>query len=72
MEKRGQPIPSSRFFRDFCVDCGEPMRVTRARLQKFIKNRCEFCDPKHIGVGNAVRSDPENDPDAFKKSWRSE
>ena len=27
MEKRGDLIPGSRFYRNFCSMCGEPMRV---------------------------------------------
>jgi len=72
MEKRGQPIPGSRFFREFCIDCGEPMRVSRDRLKKGVENRCGFCDPKHIGVGNGVSSNPDTDPDAYQPSWRSQ
>lgn len=72
MEKRGQSIPGSRFYRDFCVDCGEPMRVSLDRLKKGVENRCEVCDPKHIGVGNAVSDNADTDPDAFMPSWRSQ
>ena len=72
MERRGQSIPGSRFYRDFCFECGEPMRVSEDRLKKGIKNRCETCDPKHIGVGNGVCCNIDNDSDAYMPSWRSQ
>jgi len=28
MERTGEPIPGSRYYRAFCVCCGEPIRVS--------------------------------------------
>jgi hypothetical protein len=34
MEKFGDPIPGSRFFRAFCARCGQPVRVTGETIQR--------------------------------------
>lgn len=46
-DRRGAPIPGSRYVRDFCAGCGEPIRVspenlTSARGER-IPNFCEVC-----------------------------
>lgn len=43
----GQPIPGSKFFRDYCRRCGEAMRVTESKLESV--NYCEECDPTRPG-----------------------
>ena len=60
----GSPIPGSRFFREFCSRCGEPMRVTEDRIGSHVL--CGDCDPKHKGVGNPTPY--LDDHDAFAKS----
>ena len=60
MEKRGDPVPGSMFYRDFCAGCQEPMRVTEDRLKT--SNYCGQCSTKpHFGgrtirLGSADRS----------------
>lgn len=53
-EKRGEKIPGSRFVRDFCNDCGTPMRVVAIDIPHW----CEDCDPKpSISSTAATRDD---------------
>lgn len=40
-EQRGDSIPGSRFLRDFCESCGEPIRVTSVSSA----NYCNDCKP---------------------------
>ena len=42
--KRGDPIPGSRYVRDFCWAGLEPIRVSAANL--IYPNYCEDCDPR--------------------------
>ena len=42
MEERGDPIPGSKFLRDFCAECEEPIRVTSISTQ----NYCHECRPE--------------------------
>jgi hypothetical protein len=43
MELRGQPIDGSRFYRNFCCACGEPMRVVRQ--DAFLTDTaCDACE----------------------------
>lgn len=56
--KRGDAIPGSRFYRDFC-ECGEPLRVAEERVGSHLS--CEVCSgkrnivgtPRHIGDEDA-------------------
>ena len=61
---RGTPLsnPSGRrLFRDSCVDCREPLRVTEDRL--FLANYCESCWPEHWYPGaHAQKIDPDDSP----------
>lgn len=41
--KVGEQIPGSRYFRDYCRRCSEPLRVTEGRLD--IANYCNDCSP---------------------------
>lgn len=43
-EWAGQRIAGSRFFREYCARCHEPMRVTQDLVGT--KPMCEQCDPK--------------------------
>lgn len=43
--KRGEPIPGSRFVRDFCLRCGCPMRVTQEHIEEGRESWCEECAP---------------------------
>jgi len=49
MEKEGECIKGSRFYRHYCIRCGAAMRVT------FIKGipgktECEECDPGQVKI----------------------
>jgi len=50
MEDRGQPIKGSRFYREFCSECEEPMRVTKEKVG--VGLLCEQCNPKHKGCSS--------------------
>lgn len=43
MEARGEQIAGSRFVRDFCVGCNEPIRVSSITQP----NYCLDCEPSH-------------------------
>ena len=47
MEAKGAKIKGSRFIRDFCARCGEPMRVVRIRDSNGIpvEHFCKECNP---------------------------
>ncbi len=45
MEQRGEAIASSRFYRDFCERCSEPIRVKFDDLKK--ANHCDDCYNAH-------------------------
>lgn len=45
MENRGQSIPGSCLVRDFCLECGEPMRVTEDHIKSHRDTYCERCQP---------------------------
>jgi len=62
--KAGDPIPGSRYFREFCVRCGAALRVTDNKIGT--QCWCNDCDPKHIGVGN--HRGQLDDHDAFAKN----
>lgn len=42
-ERRGAPIPGSRFVRDYCSGCHEPMRVKPDDLMR--EAWCSDCEP---------------------------
>lgn len=48
-EPEGTRIPGSRFFRSYCPECGEPMRVT----EDHVGIMCEKCNPPHRAVGTS-------------------
>ena len=54
MEKAGEKIAGSRYYREFCTRCREPLRVTENRVGH--SNYCEVCDPPHMGVGSSKGS----------------
>ncbi len=47
----GEPIPGSKFVRDYCTNCGTPIRVYSTAAKKVerqplcVMNFCEDCDP---------------------------
>lgn len=48
MERRGERVAGSRFLRDFCAGCGEPIRAgTVFSKVGPIFNYCEVCKPPH-------------------------
>lgn len=51
--QRGRKIPGSRYVRDFCNRCNEPIRV----IDCDGKNYCRECDPPHVGVDSAYAWD---------------
>jgi hypothetical protein len=63
MERRGKQIPGSKYYRDYCVNCDAPMRVTWATYIK-MRSLCEDCDPKpenelpHVAPRCAGESSP--------------
>jgi hypothetical protein len=71
MEKKGEKIEGSRYYRDFCAGCGEPMRVVR--VDPNIPPYCEQCSPRqHRGCssrGGTVNHEP--DQDAYLPSFRA-
>lgn len=52
--QRGDRIPGSRCFRDFCAGCLTPMRVAKQRVEKNVQSFCEECSPPRAKtlVGN--------------------
>jgi hypothetical protein len=38
---QGKPIPGSRYFREYCAECGEPIKVTQDKVGT--KPLCEYC-----------------------------
>jgi len=53
--KRGDRIPGSRYFRDFCKRCETPMRVGEAGLR--IGVCCEDCEPRQLSQAAATQDD---------------
>lgn len=47
MEARGEPIPGSSLYRDFCAICGEPIRVP-ADKRDLPRNFCLDCMRKAV------------------------
>lgn len=43
----GSPIIGSRFVRDYCYICNEPIRVPREQIS--YPNACSFCQPAYRG-----------------------
>ena len=64
--RHGDPIPGSRFFRDFCTVCGEPMRVTGPGLST--ANFCCTRSPQPRPQPLKSLDTPDADPDAFAKA----
>jgi len=50
MEKRGERVKDSQFYRSFCAYCKEPIRVCKEDINKEIY--CQDCNlERHIGCG---------------------
>lgn len=47
MEQRGEPIPGSHLFRDFCAVCGEAIRVPEEK-RGLPRNYCLDCMQKAV------------------------
>ena len=72
MEKYGELIAGSRFYRAFCTLCNEPIRVKYSQLSKQKRHRghiCEICNPKHIGCSSPISP---LDDDAYGVSTQNE
>lgn len=59
MEAKGQPIPGSRYYRDFCAQCRAPIRVPKDALRH--GNCCSDCTgggppAPHTGLCKRQRS----------------
>ena len=69
MESRGQRINGSRYYRAFCIGCGDPVRVTKYKNYLKTSIFCEECNPKHSGC-----TGPESpiDRDAYGISTQTE
>lgn len=66
----GSAIPGSRYYRDYCTRCSEPMRVEEDRVGD--EHFCSECDPPHMGVGNATPGmGLDKDPDAYEPAWKA-
>lgn len=50
----GEKIPGSRFYRVFCLYCGEPMRSDRPGAEP---HACEVCNPFHRRSVSAARDE---------------
>jgi hypothetical protein len=53
-EKLGDRIRGSRFYRNFCSLCGDPIRVTEERRFR-TKQSCECCRPHPMKVMDNAR-----------------
>lgn len=45
--ERGKPVPGSRYYRDYCYICHEPIRVTKRNLR--VPNACSGCMADYRG-----------------------
>ena len=54
---RGDPIPGSILYRDFCRECGEPMRVDLTTARKKHSPCCERCEPHQLANMPATMDD---------------
>jgi ribosomal protein S27E len=66
MELKGEQIQGSRFYRNYCKRCGEPMRVSYNRKDAGVY--CETCSPKHISPSSAPT--PLDNEDEYSSSWK--
>ena len=57
MQRPGDPIPGSRYVREFCYSCGEPIRVHPGKVGWH--ELCERCDHRipspHTGLTDRQR-----------------
>lgn len=67
MEKLGEKIAGSRFYRAFCARCSDPLRVDEEVLKKGIDLYCEQCSPTHMGCTSPPS--PNTDVDEYSSSW---
>ena len=44
---KGTQIPGSKYYRDYCTRCEEPLRIAYSRLD--LTNYCERCSPREVG-----------------------
>src|SRR3989304_5787073 len=52
-EEFGKPVPNSKYFRDFCASCGEPIRVSSEKL--YDDNFCRDCDCHPLKDGSVTK-----------------
>ena len=65
-------IANSRWFRDYCPECGCSMRV-EAQFAGLSLKYCRQCDPyTAVGSPNSLLNDVEHDPDAYAMSMQNE
>lgn len=54
-EKRGERISGSKYIRDFCLDCGEPLRVISLEYSPRYCCDCAPGTPNAPGTGLTLR-----------------
>jgi len=51
----GSPIKNSRYARDYCFICGEPIRVPLTQIG--CPNACSFCQPAYRGMAGVTEAE---------------
>jgi len=54
---RGDRIPGSQYYREFCGRCGTPMRVPLSAIESNLSGQCERCDPRPLATTAATEDD---------------
>jgi len=70
-KKYGRPfakIDGSLFYRAYCPDCGEPVRITREKAEARESIYCIDCSPPHQGCSSPPCKN--DDIDEFSSSYR--
>ena len=62
------PIQGSRYYRGYCPECGEPVRLDDEMVDKKKMIYCVDCDPPHKGCSSPPC--PNDDVDEYSSSWR--
>lgn len=52
---KGMQIPGSKFYRDYCARCEEPLRFYYDSLDE--SNYCERCSPREVGAFGSTLSE---------------
>lgn len=72
MERFGEQIKGSRYYRAFCQRCHTPMRVKACydKDNKPIFYYCEECGERTQHIGCSSPPSPLDDPDEHSSSWK--